>query len=84
MRYVLSHVVASGSNYYTNYKEQAKPQFELVSEQELQTHSFEQIILSRFAPFIGKNYTEICSALEVQAYQAKNKYAPRIHVVQEY
>jgi DNA mismatch repair protein MutH len=75
MRYVLSHVVASGSNYYTNYKEQAKPQFELVSEQELQTHSFEQIILSRFAPFIGKNYTEICSALEVQAYQAKNKYA---------
>lgn len=75
MRYILSHVVKSGKNYFTNYTEVWKPQFELVSNAELQKKSFEDIILRRFAPYIGKNYVQICEMLGIDAYQAKNKYA---------
>lgn len=75
MRYVLNHVIESGNNYYTNYKDLEKPQFELVSSNELQNNSFEDIILKRFTPYIGKNYVKICEMLGIEAYQAKNKYA---------
>lgn len=75
MRYVLSHVITSGQNSYTNYTVAEKPAFELVSENELKTKSFENIILNRFKPFIGKNYIEICQLLGMKPYQSKNKYA---------
>lgn len=75
MRYVLSHVVSSGKNSYTNYTVTEKPSFELVSENELKTKSFEEILLNRFNPFIGKNYIEICQLLGMEPYQSKNKYA---------
>lgn len=75
MRYILNHVVESGDNYFTNYKEEGKPKFELVSREELQKASFEDVILKRFAPYIGKNYVQICDMLGIEAYQAKNKYA---------
>ena len=75
MRYILSHVVESGENYFTNYTEVEKPKFELVSSAELQVNSFENIILQRFAPYMGKNYIQICKMLGIDAYQAKNKYA---------
>lgn len=75
MRYVLNHVVSSGKNSYTNYTAAEKPAFELVSENELKTKSFEDIILNRFKPFIGKDYIEICQILGMKPYQSKNKYA---------
>jgi DNA mismatch repair protein MutH len=75
MRYVLNKVLASGNTYYTNYREVKKPKFELVSEADLKNSSFENIILNRFKPYIGKNYLEICEALEINAYQSKSKYA---------
>ncbi|MBD5267563.1 MAG: hypothetical protein HDS41_05190 [Bacteroides sp.] len=76
MRYILNHVVESGNNYFTNYTEEAeKSKFELVSSAELQKDSFEDIILKRFAPYIGKNYVQICDMLGIEAYQSKNKYA---------
>lgn len=75
MRYILNHVVESGNNYFTNYTEVDKPKFELVSSDELQKGTFEDVILKRFAPFIGKNYVQICDMLGIEAYQAKNKYA---------
>ena len=75
MRYVLSHVVESGNNYYSNYKESITPQFELVNEAELRDRTFEQIILDRFKPFYGMNYLEICNSLGIEAYQSKSKYA---------
>ncbi|MCM1518196.1 MAG: hypothetical protein NC117_06115 [Pseudoflavonifractor sp.] len=75
MRYILSHVVASGRNHFTNYIEVDAPKFELVSSSELTDNSFEDIILARFAPFVGKNYVEICDLLEIGAYQSKSKYA---------
>lgn len=75
MRYILSHVAESGKDYFTNYKETDKAQFELVSSSELQDSSFENIIKNRFAPFIGKNYVEICGMLGIEARQSKSKYA---------
>lgn len=75
MRYILNHVVASGKNYFTNYTEIEKPKFELVSSAELQGSTFESIILKRFAPYIGKNFIQICNMLGIESYQAKNKYA---------
>lgn len=75
MRYILSHVVESGENHFTNYTEVNKPKFELVTESDLKTQSFEDIILQRFSPFIGKNYVEICEELGIESYQSKSKYA---------
>ncbi len=75
MRYILSHAVESGQNYFTNYTEVEKPSFELVSSSDLQLHTFEEIILQRYAPYFGKNYIEICNTLGVAPYQAKSKYA---------
>jgi len=75
MRYILSHVVESGQNHFTNYTEVAKPKFELVSETELENSTFEDVIIKRFRPYIGKNYLEICDQLGIKAYQSKNKYA---------
>lgn len=75
MRYVLNHVIESGDNYFTNYKEVEKSHFELVSRDELKDNTFEEIILNRFTPFIGKNFIEICSLLGIEPYQAKSKYA---------
>lgn len=75
MRYVLNHVLNTNNNCYTNYTEFERPQFELVSEAELQNKSFEEAILERFKPFYGLDYIQICDKLGVNAYQAKNKYA---------
>lgn len=75
MRYVLSHVVESGKNNYTNYSKAKKNDFELVSTAELVNKKFEDIILSRFNHYYGLNYNEICDRLGIKAYQAKNKYA---------
>lgn len=75
MRYILSHVTDSGKNHFTNYKEAEKPTFELVSSAELHGSSFEDVILKRFDPFIGKNFVQICEMLGIESYQAKNKYA---------
>jgi DNA mismatch repair protein MutH len=75
MRYVLSHVIESGENHFTNYVAKAEPKFELVKASELADNTFEQIVVSRFAPFIGKNYKEICEKLGVEAIQSKNEYA---------
>lgn len=75
MRYVLSHVVASGEDHFTNYSKSDKPKFELVSTEELGKNKFEDIVLSRFEKYYGLNYVEICKKLGVEAYQSKSKYA---------
>lgn len=75
MRYLLDYVLASGKNYYTNFTQKNDVGFELVQAEELQTKSFEDIIIDRFQPFIGKNYIEICEQLGIIPYQSKSKYA---------
>lgn len=75
IRYILSHVVESGSDSFTNYTGTEKPDFELVTSAELQRNSFEEVLLKRFCPFLGKNYVKICEMLGIKAHQSKNKYA---------
>lgn len=75
MRYVLSHVTSGKENFYTNYAKKRNPEFELVTSRELQDNSFESIVLNRFTPFLGKDYTQICETLRIDAYQSKSKYA---------
>jgi DNA mismatch repair protein MutH len=75
MRYILSHVEGSGTDHYTNYASAKAPGFELVSRSELRCRGFEQVILDRFEPFIGKDYIEICGLLGVEPLYSKNKYA---------
>lgn len=81
MRYILSHVASTPDGAFTNYTAPAAPSFELVSAKELEGKSFENIILDRFAPYIGKTYTEICSMLGIEAYQAKSKYADIVALI---
>lgn len=75
MRYVLSHVTDSPTGSFSNYTAPAGADFELVTPDELKHESFEDIILNRFRPYIGKDYVEICGMLGINAYQAKSKYA---------
>ncbi|MCM1142703.1 MAG: hypothetical protein NC453_29375 [Muribaculum sp.] len=81
MRYILGHVAESGKSYFSNYTEVEKPKFELVSSAELQNDTFEEVILKRFTPYIGKNYVQICDMLGLEAYQAKNKYADVVALI---
>lgn len=75
MRYILKHVLESGNNSYTNFESDKPSKYELVSTQELEHRSFEQIITNRFSHFYGLNYIEICDKLGIAPYQSKNKYA---------
>ena len=47
----------------------------LISKEELQKQSFENILLDRFRPYIGKSYPELCSLFGLEESKAKNKYA---------
>lgn len=71
MRYILNHVANSGNNYYTNYSKQSSADFELVKTAELQTNSFEEIILERFKPFLGLDYLQICKNLVLNPIRQK-------------
>lgn len=75
MRYILGHVKDSGKSFYNNYADVNKHGFELVTAGELRGDTFENIILKRFQPFMGKNYVQICRMLGLEAYQSKSKYA---------
>ncbi len=75
MRYVLSHVAESGNTCYSNYTSAPSAEFELVSATDLSHKSFEDIIKARFAPFVGKNYEQICRSFGMIPYQSKSKYA---------
>lgn len=73
MRTVLQYVVASKEKAVTNFtlhKEQ------LVSEKDLATQSFDDILLRRFKPYISKEYHIIANELGVDiSNNPKNKYA---------
>lgn len=75
MRYILSHVADQPDCSYSNFRKAPSPRLQLVNEEDLRRSSFEQIILDRFKPYIGKDYSEICSMLDIEAYQSKSKYA---------
>lgn len=47
----------------------------LVTEEELQTNTLEDILLQRFNAYLGKSYSELCREFGLEESAAKNKYA---------
>ncbi len=73
MRTVLEYVVKSGKKAVTNLPH---VESELVTSKALHQHSFDDIILSRFKPFMGKRYETIAKKKNVDISRApKNLFA---------
>lgn len=73
MRCVLRYVQKSGKQAVANFK---LPDTQITSEQDLASHSFEDIVLRRFTPHLGKDYRTIAQAICVDITgNAKSKYA---------
>lgn len=74
MRTVLAYIKTQGKQAVSNI-ELAPTELGLVSTEELRQWSFEDIILSRFHPYIGLSYLEICERLDINPTRAKNRTA---------
>jgi len=74
MRTILDIVKDNPKPYYCNF-DVSVDMHQLVSSDDLTKKSFEEIIISRFSQFIGKDYVEICKILDIEPTKAKNKYA---------
>lgn len=73
MRTVLQYVLKSREKAVTNFR---LPKEQLVTEQDLATQSFDEILLKRFIPFIGKDYQTIAAKEKVNiSNNPKNKFA---------
>lgn len=74
MRTILEYVQNSGQNAICNFE--IKENEETVSEAELNRYSFDEIILSRFQPYLGKGYSELAKQLHVDISKCpKNLFA---------
>lgn len=74
MRTVLAFVKQQGTAAVSNIGS-LSDSFGLVSPAELQSRSFEQIILDRFSPYYGLSYLEICNRVGLAPSRAKNRTA---------
>lgn len=73
MRTVLNYVVSSGKNAISNLPVKGE---ELVTATDLKEHSFEDILLERFRPFLKKNFGEIALSKDVDlSKNPKSKFA---------
>ena len=73
MRVVLEWALKTGKNHLNTIQPELSS---LVSSEDLQTKSFEEIVLNRFEPYLGLNYNTIASALHVDiSNNPKNKFA---------
>ncbi len=73
MRTVLEYVIKSGKSAVTNIPN-TEP--ELVTSKALRKHSFDEIIINRFKPFLEKGYEEIAEKKAVDiSNNPKNKFA---------
>ncbi len=73
MRTILQYVVKSKQTALTNFDIHKE---ELVTSKELGHNSFENIILNRFTPYLGKNYIEVSNDVNVNiSNNPKNKLA---------
>ena len=73
MRTILQWAIKSGKNHLNAVQPELSS---LVSIKELKTQSFEDIVLSRFAPFMGKPYKQLAKKLKVDiSNNPKNLYA---------
>lgn len=76
MRTILKYIESSGSNAACNTSAfvDGYPS-QLITANELEKNSFEDILLYRFKKYLGKSYEELCSELIVDGSAAKSKYA---------
>lgn len=73
MRTILRYVQKSGSAAVANYK---LPDTEILTKDDLVGVSFENVILRRFTPYIGKEYRDIAMSKDIcLANNPKNKFA---------
>lgn len=73
MRTILQYVTDGGKKAVSNFK---FPTGQIVSERELDKHNFEEIILNRFKPYLGKNYQVIAKGKKIDiSNNPKNKFA---------
>lgn len=80
MRTILNYVLESGKKAVCNFeiritqeKEQKK---QLVSTNDLRERTFDEILLRRIAPYIGKNYVEIAQERDIDlSKNPKNKFS---------
>ena len=73
MRTILEWAIKSGQNHLNSIQEEKSS---LVSITELKKQSFEDIVLSRFKPFIGKPYKQLAKKLDVDISKCpKNLFA---------
>lgn len=73
MRTILDYVIKSGENAISNI---VIEESELVTSKSLRKHNFDEIILSRFKPFLKKNYEDIANIKNVNiSNNPKNKFA---------
>ena len=74
MRTVLKYIEEQGEKAVSNYEISLNYE-PLVSEEELQQNTFEDIIIEKYSPYIGLNYKELCEQLSLNQSTAKHKYS---------
>ena len=73
MRTILEWAIKSGKNHLNTVRPELSS---LVSISELKSHSFEDIVLNRFRPYIGKSYKQLAKKLKVDiSNNPKNLFA---------
>lgn len=75
MRIVLDEVKKNNvEGAYCNYDIKPTELEELISVDELKSHSVDDVLKGRFAPYVGLGYSEICKKLDINPITAKSKY----------
>lgn len=75
MRIVLDEVKKNNvDGAYCNYGIKSTELEELISVDELKSHSVDDVLKGRFAPYVGLGYSEICKKLDINPITAKSKY----------
>lgn len=75
MRIVLDEVKKNNvDGAYCNYDIKPTELEELISVDELKSHSVDDMLKGRFAPYVGLGYSEICKKLDINPITAKSKY----------
>lgn len=75
MRIVLDEVKKNNvDGAYCNYDIKPTELEELISVNELKSHSVDDVLKGRFAPYVGLGYSEICKKLDINPITAKSKY----------
>lgn len=82
MRTILEFILASGKDMATNTDIPTLEEMELVSKEELETSSFEDILISRIMKFKGLDYKQIAKSLDLEISSGdKSRYARTVKEV---